>query len=124
MVGFCLVINPKMLVSVKDVIQYRCCSRTKQDISITPQMHSNFSQIHLYVGIMGLGEWRKSPRLGKPQNAGLASSICKPALVSAQFASQAMCLDPNILFSPRSGNMACPGSQGKHGVCFCRVMFG
>lgn len=120
MVGFCLVINPKPLVSVKPLQDYSgqvLQQDITEDISIIPQMHSNFSQIHIYVATMGLGEWRKSTRLGKSQNTGLAFSICNPAFLSAQFASQAMCLGPNILFCPRSGNVACPKKPRQTWCC-------
>lgn len=83
-----------------------------------------FSNIYIDVATTGLGKWRKSTRLGKAQNTGLASNVCKLALDIAQFSSQAVCLGPNILFCPRSGNMAHPRSQGKHRVHFCWVMFG
>lgn len=83
-----------------------------------------FSDTYIDVATMGLGKRRKSTRFGKAQDTGLASNICKLALDSAQFSSQAVCLGPSILFCPSSGNMARPSSQGKHGVCFCWVMFG
>lgn len=102
------------------------CSRTFE----REYLHNTLDELKLFpntyidVATTGLGKWRKSTRLGKAHNTGLASNICKLALDSAQFSSQAVCLGSSILFCPRSGNMVCPRSQGKHGVRFCWVMFG